>query len=359
MAWTAENPLPTASAGLAAVVCDAPPTGSGKWVYAVGGTSNTSVLAALAGYDTVQKKWSALPSMPTARSGVAAATSPGRIHVLGGYSDAAVNLATHEVYEPANDAWSTAAPLPSARALIAAVTGPDGLIYAIGGFDTKNPVATVEAYDPTTDKWTSKASMHTPRAWTAAVLGPDGLIYAIGGAADGVGSGPSALSSVETFNVTTNTWTVSSFSLPVATCGLAAAVDPNGFICVVGGDTPGNATPTANVYLYNPAGPGWISQPPMSSGRAILAATTGPDGLIYAIGGTDSENPLATVAAFTSDKCYPIEQKIAAVQSELTTVQGDIGDIPPNLRAGAEKQIIALGLELKGLEAQLKACHGG
>jgi N-acetylneuraminic acid mutarotase len=358
MAWTAEPSLPTASAGLAAAVCDAPPTGSGKWVYAVGGTSNTNVLAALAGYDTVHKKWSALPSMPTARSGVAAATSPGRIHVLGGYSDAAVNLATHEVYEPANDAWSTAAPLPSARALIAAVTGPDGLIYAIGGF-AQNPVATVEAYDPTTDTWTSKASMHTPRGWTAAVLGHDGLIYAIGGATQSVGSPPTALSSMESFNVTTNTWTNSSFSLPVATCGLAAAVDPNGFICVVGGDTAGNVTPTANVYLYNPAGPGWISQPPMSSGRAILAAATGPDGLIYAIGGTDSNNPLATVAAFTSDKCYPIEQKIAAVQSELSNLQGELGELPPKVRAGAEKQIIALGLELKGLEAQLKKCQGG
>jgi N-acetylneuraminic acid mutarotase len=245
MAWTAESPIPTASAGLAAAVCQAPPAGSGEWVYAVGGTNESNVLASLAGYDTAHKKWSALPSMPTARSGVAAATSPGRIHVLGGYSDTSETLTTHEVYEPANNAWSTAAPLPSGRALMAAVTGPDGLIYAIGGF-VQNPVTTVEAYDPTTD-----------------------------------------------------------------------------------------------VYLYNPADPGWISQPPMSSGRALLAATAGTDGLVYAIGGTDSNNALATVAAFTSDKCYPIEVKIAAVQSELSTVQGDLGDLPPQDRAAAERQMIA------------------
>jgi hypothetical protein len=55
MAWIAEESLPTASMGLAAAVCQAPPTGSGQWIYAVGGT-NTDVLAALAGYDTVQKK---------------------------------------------------------------------------------------------------------------------------------------------------------------------------------------------------------------------------------------------------------------------------------------------------------------
>ena len=357
MAWTTEPSLPTASAALAAAVCQAPGSQSGQWVYAVGGTAN-NVLAAFAGYDTVQKKWSALPSMPTARSGVAAATSPGRIHVLGGNDDNADLLTTHEVYEPANDAWTTAAPLPSPRAMFAAVTGPDGLIYAIGGF-VQNPVAIVDAYDPATDTWTSKAPMHTPRTWHGAVVGHDGLIYAIGGATASVGSATAALSSMESFNVKTNTWTTSSFPLPVATCGLAAAVDPNGFICVAGGDNAGIAPPTANAYLYNPADPGWISQPPMPSGRAILAATTGPDGLIYAIGGTDGGNPQATVAALTADKCYPIEQKIAAVQSELSTVQGDLGDLPPQDRVGAEKQIIALGLELKGLEAQLKTCRGG
>jgi hypothetical protein len=339
-------------------VCQAPSSQSGQWVYAVGGANNTNVLSALAGYDTVQKKWSALPSMPTARSGVAAATSGGRIHVLGGFNEASQSLTTHEVYEPANDAWTTAAPLTSPRAMLAAVTGPDGLIYAIGGFDGPT-LGNVDAYNPTTDTWTSKAPLHTTRTWHAAVLGSDGLIYAIGGATFIVGTGPVALSSVETFNVTTDTWTTTPFSLPVATCALAAAVDPNGFICVAGGDTVGSATPTTNVYLYNTADPGWFSQPPMPSGRATLAATTGPDGLIYAIGGTDGTNALTTVDALTTDKCYPIELKIAAVESELSTVQGDLGDLPPQDHAGAEKQIIALGLELRGLEAQLKTCRGG
>jgi Kelch motif protein len=357
MAWTTEPSLPTASGALAAAVCPAPSSQAGQWIYAIGGTNN-NVLATLAGYDTVHKKWSALPPMPTARAGVAAATNGGRIHVLGGFDANSNSLTTHEVYEPANDAWTTAAPLPSPRALLAAAAGPDGLIYAIGGF-VQNPLATVDAYNPTTDTWVSKAPLHTTRAWHAAVAAPNGLIYAIGGATFIVGTGPTPLSSVETFNVTTNTWTTSSFSLPVATCGHAAAVDPNGFICVVGGDNPGNATPTTNVYLCNPADPGWITQPAMPGGRATLAAATGPDGLVYAIGGSDGTNPVATVDALATDKCYPIEQKIAAVQSELSTVQGDVGDLPPQDRAAAEKQIIALGVELRGLEAQLKTCRGG
>jgi N-acetylneuraminic acid mutarotase len=340
--------------GLGAVVCQAPGSQSGQWVYAVGGT-NTDVLAALAGYDTVGKKWSTLPSMPTARSAVAAATSPGRIHVLGGFNDSAVLLNTHEVYEPATNAWSTAAPLPSPRAALAAVTGSDGLIYAIGGADGNGPVSGVDAYDPTSDTWITKAPLNTARMWLAAVAGPGGLIYAIGGG----GGTPVSLSSMEAFNITTNTWTTSSFPLPIATCGLAAAVDPSGLVCVIGGDTVPSGGPTSDVYCYNPADPGWITQPPMPTARGALAAATGPDGLIYAIGGADPANSFNTVAAFKADKCYPIEQKIAAVQSELSTVQGDIAELPPKDRAGAEKQIIALGLELKGLEAQLKACQGG
>jgi Kelch motif len=226
MPWMAEKALPTASMGLAAAVCDAPPTGSGEWIYAIGGASG-NLIAAVAGYDTVQESWFARPSMPTPRTAVAAATSPGRIHVLGGFGNANL-LTTHEVYEPANDAWSTAAPLPTPRGAFAAVTGPDGLIYAIGGYDGNNPLATVDAYDPTSDKWITKAPMHSPRTWHAAVTGHDGLIYAIGG---GI---PAMLSSMEVFNVKTNIWTTSPSPLPVATCGLAAAVDPSGLIYVIG-----------------------------------------------------------------------------------------------------------------------------
>jgi hypothetical protein len=164
---------------------------------------------------------------------------------------------------------------------------------------------------------------------------------------------------VEAFNVKTNTWTTSSFSLPVATCGLAAAVDPSGLICAIGGDTGPNGAATPNVYCYNPADAAWITQPPTSSGRAALVAATGPDGLIYAIGGTDGTGSLPTVAAFTTDKCYPIEQKITVVQSNLSSAQSNLGDLPPQDRVGAEKQIIALGLELRGLEGQLKTCRGG
>jgi N-acetylneuraminic acid mutarotase len=357
MAWTDESPMPTASLGLAAAVCQAPASESGEWVYAIGGNGEGSVLAAVAGYDTVQQRWFARPSMPTPRSGLAAATSPGRVHVLGGSGGNGDFLTTHEVYEPANDAWSKAAPIPTPRGTLAAVTGPDGLIYAIGGADANSALATVEAYDPAADKWITKAPLHTPRAWVAAVTGHDGLIYAIGGT-----SGQTVLNSIEIFNVTTDTWTISPYTLPVPTCGLAAAVDPSGLIFAIGGDNLVNNTASAspNVYSFNPAAPGWTAQPALSAARLCLAAATGPDGRIYAIGGLNpNSGVLGTVEAYTSDKCYPIVQKIAVVQNNLSIAVSGLGDLPPQARAGAERELAGLRAELIGLEAQLKTCRGG
>jgi hypothetical protein len=151
----------------------------------------------------------------------------------------------------------------------------------------------------------------------------------------------------------------------VPNCGLAAAVDPNGLIYAIGGDNLVNNTtiPSANVYSYNPAAPGWTAQPSLSTARLCLAAATGPDGLIYAIGGGNPNSPnsgsLANVEAYTSDKCYPIVRKIAVVQNNLSIAMNGLGDLPPQARAGAEKELAGLRAQLISLEAQLKTCRGG
>jgi hypothetical protein len=56
--------------------------------------------------------------------------------------------------------------------------------------------------------------------------------------------------------------------------------------------------PQATVYTYDPstAGP-WITQTALNTAQAFLATDTGPDGLIYAIGGQDF-SPISTVEAF-------------------------------------------------------------
>jgi hypothetical protein len=73
-----------------------------------------------------------------------------------------------------------------------------------------------------------------------------------------------------------------------------------------------------------------------------LAATTGPDGLIYAIGGSDGTNALTTVQAYARDKCYPIEHQIALLTSQLSAAESGLAEVPPQARAGAERELAAL-----------------
>ena len=69
--------------------------------------------------------------MPTARSGIAAATLGGRVFVFGGEATTGT-FNQVEAYDPAGDAWSGWAPMPTARhGLGAAAVG--GRIFVISG----------------------------------------------------------------------------------------------------------------------------------------------------------------------------------------------------------------------------------
>ena len=75
--------------------------------------------------------------------------------------------------------------------------------------------------------------------------------------------------------------------LPTPRTGLAAVTGRDGHIYALGGnDAQGNALPI--VEAYDPVSRKWKTIKPMSAPRTDLAAVTGRDGLIYAIGGEDN-----------------------------------------------------------------------
>jgi hypothetical protein len=51
--------------------------------------------------------------------------------------------------------------------------------------------------------------------------------------------------------------------------------------------------------------------------------------------------------------------RFEVVQNNITIAASNLGDLPAQARAGAEKQLAALRAQLKSLEAQLKTCRGG
>jgi N-acetylneuraminic acid mutarotase len=292
MPWNMETPLEDGRQNLAAATCDAPAPAAGYRIYAIGGSDFSGVSSTVEIYDTLAKTWSTISPLPTARQNLAAASGPGRLFALGGDNGASA-LTTHETYDPAAGAWSAAPPLLTARSGLAAALGRDGRIYAIGG---RNPgyLTTVEVFDPVANTWTTAAAMPTPRAELAAVTGPDGLIYAIGGQND-----TGNLDVVEIFNPVTNTWATGP-SLPAGRTGLAAAVGPDGLIYAFGGDDPSNLASTS-VFSYDPTATAWVLQSsiPILAAQAFLAGVTGPDGLVYAIGGEIDSLQTATVEALT------------------------------------------------------------
>jgi N-acetylneuraminic acid mutarotase len=371
MPWTAAPPMTHPRWFLAAATANAPAPGSGTSVYAIGGyygtnaPANEALVSTVEAYDTAKRTWSTTAPIPSPlRQGFGAASVAGRLHIVGGFDASYTALATHDVYDPATNSWSSLAPLPTARASLAAVTGSDGLIYAIGGTPGSNNLATVEAYDPAGDTWVTKQQMQTARAALAAVATSAGSIYAIGG----IGSA-TPVSSVEVFDIATNSWTFSPPALPVPTAYHAAAVGPNGLIYVIGGgqqQQPSAAAPVyvAAVYSYNPASPAsaWAEQAPLPDIRAGLSAATGPDGLVYAIGGMTCPQQVIVgeTDAYTYDKCDYIEYQLGLATQQMAAAQASLdgGDLTPQQRAAGEKSLVGLRSEILALEKALQICRG-
>jgi hypothetical protein len=147
---------------------------------------------------------------------------------------------------------------------------------------------------------------------------------------------------------------------------------PNGFIYVIGGLVTAvgtGSTASANVYSYSPGGQ-WTQQDSLltDSERYFLAAATGPDGVVYAMGGVyqppgaTTGVTVADVEGYTYDPCEHIESELAAATEQLAQAEDAInsGEIPPQQRAAAEKALAPLRGKVITLSAELKSCraHG-
>ncbi|HVE45643.1 MAG TPA: Calx-beta domain-containing protein, partial [Acidimicrobiales bacterium] len=254
-------------------------------------------------------------------------------------------LGTVEAYEPTSGKWTTLAGLstPRARHGTAAAVGRDGKerIYAFGGvastFARPVVVGGVEEYDPDADTWVQRAPMPTPRFWVAAATatGPDGRerIYVIGGyTADGTQRRLSAV--VEAYDPTTDTWASSERGelppMAVPRARLGAATGPDGRVYAIGGVIGGfsGAETTEIVEAFDVAGHTWSDANPMNTKRGALAAATGPDARIYAIGG-----PGATVEAYSA----PSFPTTSTSSTTTTTLPGSgSGVISPRCASALE-----------------------
>jgi len=185
--WTQRERMPTARGALAVAA-------SGGLIYAIGGArtgpgGSTESIADVAAYDPEADSWSVVSAMATARDHLAAAAAapgvsdpaPGAIFAIGGRAggDFGRNLAANEAYLPVRDTWSSGLMLPTARSGIAAAT-LHGRIYVFGGEGAGGTFDDNEVYDMKANRWSFAPRMPTARHGLGAAVVGD-TMYVIGG----------------------------------------------------------------------------------------------------------------------------------------------------------------------------------
>jgi N-acetylneuraminic acid mutarotase len=154
--------------------------------------------------------------------------------------------------------------------------------------------------------WLPIASLPTTRKAFAVAVGKDGRIYTIGGQTDGGGgwgggSPQRPLSAVvEVYDPATDHWsTAGSLSQPRAL--MAASTGRDGRVYAMSGKNSMGLTNL--VEVYDPKSNAWTRVSDIPTRRAFFGATTGLDGRLFAVGGDNFErsNALAAFEAYNTD----------------------------------------------------------
>ena len=236
-------------------------------------------------YDIASDTWSLGSSGPGVSSEGAGVAHGGLFYNIGGRGP---GFNANWAYDPVTDAWNAGlAPLPTGRnGLGAAVVGNS--IYAIGGRTSgggpcsdvgPGVLTTVERYDIATDTWTTVAPLLAPRQDLAATA-VGGKIYVFGGC-DMFGS---IVGDVDVYDPTTDTWSPAPTDMPNPRASLYAVAAKGGTVYVIGGwdgFSPGLSTNDS----YKVATDTWTTGlPPMPTPRAESGAV-GHGGKVYIVGG--------------------------------------------------------------------------
>jgi N-acetylneuraminic acid mutarotase len=295
--------------------------------------------AAACGSASKPFQWRAVAPCPVARFEAMAGVSGGKMLVMGGFTDATLNVTSRiDVYDPATDTWTAAQPLPSAQTHVAVASLGDSLVLA-GGF-----VGPGASWHTTDEVWIRGAdgsfvpgpTLPSPHAAaTAAVLG--GSVHVAGGlASDGLTDsgdhdsstlpaafqplaplpnprnhlGGAAMGSsfyvvggrhgwdeaagdqtdLDRFDLATGQWTPLA-PIPQAASEIAGATfAAGGRLVVVGGSIAG-VHPTAKVWAYDPGANAWTALPDLPEPRKGAAAVAIGSSIVVSTGSPTSVDP--------------------------------------------------------------------
>ena len=180
--WTEKASMPTARGSPAAAAV-------GGKIYVAGGDPGATDFAV---YDPVLNTWQSLPAMPTGRQHLAAVGIGGRFYAIAGRTSLGAgqdNVDAFEVYDPGTGLWSALPPIPTARSGLAAAVVRDRYAVAFGGegndASPSGVFGEVEAYDTLTGQWIGLTLMPTPRHGIGAASLADRIHVPGGGPQEG------------------------------------------------------------------------------------------------------------------------------------------------------------------------------
>jgi actin-binding protein IPP len=207
--WSDAAPLPETRIQHATVAV-------GSSMYVLGGTSDEDVIAAssVIKFDSVQGTWSDVAPMPSGRYNAAACAIGSDIFVFGGKDDEDDAQDSVLKYDTEADEWSTLAPMPYASSSRHSICVHGGLVYIVGILHDSNDFI---SFDPVSGVWCTLApTLHNRSSSVSFVLA--GYLYAAGGRTQ------TSISSVERYNVASDTWTATSDLIEARSSSCAVAI---------------------------------------------------------------------------------------------------------------------------------------
>jgi hypothetical protein len=256
-------------------------------VLVAGGTgASGQALATAELYDPATGKWTAVPSMNTARARGHRATllSSGKVLVTGGWgSSTSPNpLSEAEIFDPATLKWTALGSGAHWRAWHQATLLLDGTVLVSGGENTWNTWHNhAQVYNPVADTWTwvgNNLSYYT--AYHSAVLLPDGKVMIAGDAY-------SRSTVVNIYDPVAKTFSTGG-NLVRARMSHTATLLGNGRVLVYGSDETPRADGLGTAEIYDPATrtSALVATPPVA--RYHNTATLLPSGKVMITGGVVS-----------------------------------------------------------------------
>jgi len=234
---------------------------------------------------TPAQHWTLNAPMPTPRFSFALIAPGGlsQVYAIGGLQGWTDALTTNERFNACTNTWETLAPLPAPRGYIQAAE-LNGNIYIVGGVDhvvsgTFGVQRSVWVYHPAINYW-SQASDLPIALGGVAVATANGKLYVFGGF-DARGPGAGDVNTVYEYDLGRDRWNLRS-TLPDSARSLAAAAQFNGEIYVAGN--------SIHTDVYNPASRTWRTAQVMPDGHYGFSLVAAPDGFLYALGGSHSNN---------------------------------------------------------------------